>query len=142
MSYQLSAYVLGRLGITDGYMNAFHQFFREEPGYLSNLRRIQYDTLYGHRYLTGGQSLYAPAEMSMGVSPIEIRELYRSGGSWYVSGENFSPYCRVCTQEGELETTYLSPWLLRLEEDPGSVPASDLTIRVVDKDRKVLSQTG
>ena len=142
MSYQLSAYVLGRLGITDGYMNAFHQFFRAEPGYLSNLRRIQYDTLYGHRYLTGGQSLYAPAEMSMGVSPIEIRELYRSGGSWYVSGENFSPYCRVCTPEGELETTYLSPWLLRLEEDPGSVPASDLTIQVVDKDRKVLSQTG
>lgn len=142
MSYQLSAYVLGRLGITDGYMNAFHQFFREEPGYLSNLRRIQYDTLYGHRYLTGGQSLYAPAEMSMGVSPIEIWGLYRSGETWYVTGENFTPYCQVCTPEGELETTYLSPWLLRLEEDPGSVPASDLTIQVVDKDRKVLSQTG
>lgn len=140
-SYQLSAYVLGRLGITDGYLNAFYQFFREEPGYLSNLRRMQYDTLYGHRYLTDGRSLYEPTEMSMGVSPIVIRELYCSNGVWYVSGENFSPYCRVCTDEKDLETTYLSPWLLRLEEDPGSVSAADLMIQVVDKDRQVLSQT-
>ncbi len=79
--------------------------------------------------------------MSMGVSPIVIRELYCSNGVWYVSGENFSPYCRVCTDEKDLETTYLSPWLLRLEEDPGSVSAADLMIQVVDKDRQVLSQT-
>lgn len=140
-SYQLSAYVLSRLGITDGYLNAFHQFFREEPGYLSNLRRIQYDTLYGHRYLTGGQPLYAPTDMDMGMCPIAIGDLYRSKGIWYVSGENFSPYCRLYAGEKALKTTYLTPRLLRLDEEPGSLSAADLEIRVIDKDREILSQT-
>ena len=141
-SYQLSAYVLNRLGIVDGILNAFHQFFREEPGYLSNLRRIQYDGLYGERYLTGGQELYQPTEMEMGVAPITVKDLYRSGETWFVVGKNFSPYCRVYADGKELETVYLSPSLLRLKEDPEGLTASDLEIRVVDKDRNVLSKTG
>ena len=140
-AYQLSAYVLGRLGITDGTLNAFHQFFRREPGYLSNLRRIQYDALYGHRYLTGGQAPYASADMAMGVSPIAVERLYRSGGSWYVSGQNFSPYCQVWTGEGRLESLYLSPWLLRLEEAPGGLTPAELEIRVVDENGELLSRT-
>ena len=140
-AYQLSAYVLGRLGITDGDLNAFHQFFREEPGYLSNLRRIQYDTLYGRRYLTGGRPVREPADMAMGACPITLGGLYRSEGAWYVSGVNFSPYCRIFAGEREVECTYLSPWLLRLEEDPGARSPSELTVRVVDEDGEVLSQT-
>ena len=69
-------YVLSRLGMADGILNAFHQFFREAPGYLSSLRRIQYDTLYGHRYLTGGEAAYVPADMKMGILPIEVHQLY------------------------------------------------------------------
>ncbi len=140
-SYQLSAYVLNRLGIADGTLNAFHQFFREEPGYLSNLRRIQYDMLYGHRYLTGGQAPYEPTEMRMGVEPISVTDLYHSGTVWCIAGKNFSPYCRVYADGKELETVYLSPTLLCLKEDPEGLTAADLEIRVVDKDRNVLSET-
>lgn len=138
-SYQLSAYVLHRLGITDGILGAFHQFFREEPGYLSNLRRIQYDTLYGRRYLTGGQAPYAPTEMEMGVEPIAVTDLYRSGEVWCIAGENFSPYCRVYADGEELETVYLSSALLCLKQDPGELRPADLEIRVVDQDGTRLS---
>lgn len=141
-AYQLPAYVLGRLGITDGDLNAFHQFFREEPGYLSNLRRIQYDALYGHRYLTGGQPLYEATDMAMGVCPIRVKDLYCRGGRWYITGENLTPYCRLYDGEAELETTYLTPWLLRLEEEPEALSPEDLEVRVVDEDGEVLSGTG
>lgn len=137
-SYQLSAEVLGRLGITDGTLNTLHQFCAEEPGYLSNLRRIQYDMLYGHRYLTDGQAPYAPSEMKMGVAPITVSRLYRSGEAWCIAGENFSPYCRVYADGKELETVYLSTTLLCLKEDPEGLTAQDLEVRVVDKDHKVL----
>ena len=140
-AYQLSAYVLGRLGITSGNLNAFHQFFRQEPGYLSNLRRIQYDALYGHRYLTGSRTVWEAADMAMGVSPIRVERLYRRGGVWYVSGENFTPYCQLYAGKTALETTYLSPHLLRLEEEPGALSPKDLGVWVVDEDGEVLSKT-
>ena len=141
-SYQLSAEVLGRLGITNGTLNAFHQFCAEEPGYLSNLRRIQYDTLYGQRYLTGGQAPYEPAEMEMGVAPITLSGLYRKEDAWRVTGKNFSPYCRVYADGKELETIYLTPTLLCVNEEAEDLTLEDLEIRVVDQDRKVLSTTG
>ena len=141
-SYQLSAEVLGRLGITNGTLNAFHQFCAEEPGYLSNLRRIQYDTLYGQRYLTDGQAPYEPAEMEMGVAPITLSGLYRKGDVWRVTGKNFSPYCRVYADGKELETIYLTPTLLCVNEEVEDLTLEDLEIRVVDQDRKVLSTTG
>ncbi len=140
-AYQLSAEVLGRLGITTGEMNAFHQFCREESSYLADLRRMQYDALYGQKLLTGGMSPYAPADLTMGMAPITIEDLYQSGEVWYVSGENFSPYCRVRNGEDLLKTEYLSPWLLRLTEDPGTSEAEDLSIRVVDKHHETLSDT-
>ena len=139
-AYQLSACVLGRLGITDGILNPFHQFFREEPGYRSNLRRIQYDALYGRRYLTDGQPAYERADMDMGASSIAVQDLYRSHGSWYVSGVNFTPFCRIFHGETELETTYFSSWLLRLDEAPDARSAAELTVRVVDEDGQVLSE--
>lgn len=137
-SYQLSAYVLSRLGMADGILNAFHQFFREAPGYLSSLRRIQYDTLYGHRYLTGGEAAYVPADMKMGILPIEIHQLYSRSGIWYVSGENFTPYCRLYGEGKELETTYLSPQMLRLEGTPPTVKPWELEIQVVDENGEIL----
>lgn len=140
-AYQLSAEVMGRLGITTGEMNAFHQFCREEPSYLTDLRRMQYDALYGQKLLTGGTSPYTAADMTMGMAPITITDLYQSGDAWYVSGANFSPYCRVWNGEDLLKTEYLSPWLLRLKEDPGTSAAKDLSIRVVDKHHETLSDT-
>lgn len=49
----------------------------------------------GKKYLYDGQMPYEPSQMQLGMSPIEIQRLFQLGGEWYVSGENFSPYCRV-----------------------------------------------
>lgn len=65
-AYQLSASALGRIGVTNGTMNAFHQFCREESTYRSDLRLIQYDQLYGGRYLAGTGAVYPPTELRHG----------------------------------------------------------------------------
>ena len=140
-AYQLSAAVLGRLGITTGEMNALHQFCRDDASYTSDLRRMQYDALYGQKLLTGGTAPYKPTKLTMGMAPITITDLYQSGDAWYVSGVNFSPYCRVRMGKDLLETEYLSPWLLRLTEDPKTGDPEDLNIRVVDKHHETLSDT-
>ena len=139
--YQLSAAVLGRLGITTGLMTAFQQTCREEPTYRADLRMLQYDALYGKGYCYEGEARYRPTEMEMGMVPIEITGMEQRAGDWFILGENFTPYC-VVTQNGQLlDTEYEAPWLLRVTEEPNTADYRDLEISVVDKHNEVLSNT-
>ena len=123
-------------------MNRFHQTCREQTDYRSELKLLQYDVLYGRQYLYQDQPSYQPMEMRMGVAPITMSSISQTGDIWYIAGENFSPYCRVTTSDGDLlKTTYLSPWLLEVEEDPGTTDVEDLFISVVDKHHEILSDT-
>lgn len=141
-AYQLSAVVLGRLGITTGFMNQFHQFCREEPTYRSDLWMLQYDVLYGRSYLYDGENPYQPTDMQMGMAPIEITGLYEWGDdTWMVTGENFSPYCEVRVDGKKVETEYRSSKILRLLEDPETENYRDLEIQVIDKHNEILSDT-
>ena len=140
-AYQLSASVLGRLGITTGLMNGFQQTCREEPTYRADLRMLQYDALYGKGYCYEGEARYRPTEMEMGMVPIEITGMEQRAGDWFILGQHFTPYC-VVTEDGDLlETEYESPWLLRLQEEPDTTDYQDLEISVVDKHNEVLSNT-
>ena len=140
-AYQLSASVLGRLGITTGLMNGFQQTCREEDSYWRDLRMLQYDALYGSGFLYGETGPYVPAEMEMGMVPIEITGMEQRAGDWFILGQHFTPYC-VVTEDGDLlETEYESPWLLRLQEEPDTTDYQDLEISVVDKHNEVLSNT-
>ena len=141
-AYQLSASVLGRLGITTGLMNGFQQTCREEPTYWRDLRMLQYDALYGNGFLYGAQGRYAPTEMKMGMVPIEITGMEQRAGDWFILGKNFTPYCVVTEADGDLlETEYESPWLLRLKEEPDTTDYRELEISVVDKHNEILSNT-
>ena len=140
-AYQLSASVLGRLGISTGVMNSFQQICREELTYLRDLRILQYDALYGDGYLYAGRGRYTPTDMQMGMVPIEITGMEQRAGEWFILGRNFTPYCVVTEDGAQLETEYEAPWLLRLKEEPDTTDDRDLEISVVDKHNEVLSNT-
>ena len=50
-TYQLAAEVLERLDINVGTMAKFHQNYKDSPTYLSDLRALEYDMLYGKGYI-------------------------------------------------------------------------------------------
>lgn len=54
-AYQLSSYVFGRLGITEGYINKYHQKQKDSTDYLKNLKILEYDILYGDHDIYGGE---------------------------------------------------------------------------------------
>ena len=140
-AYQLSADLLGRLGITQGQMLRFHQNCAQQLTYRTDLRKIQYDVLYGQRYLYGGESPYRPTELQMGAAPIRITGMFQQNGRWYIRGENFSPYCQVTVEGRLLKTDYICQSLLELREDPDGLTLEDLYISVVDTHREILSDT-
>lgn len=139
-SYQITSVVMKQLGITTGLMNRYHQFCRDESTYWPGLWTLQYDVLYGQKYLYGGTSPYEPTDMQMGMEPISIHSVVQGLSGWYIYGENFSPFCKVFADGNQLKTSYLSPNLLKLKKKPSTTDIESFSIQVVDKHKEVLSE--
>ena len=41
----------------------------------------------------------------------------------------------------ELKTAYISPWILQVQENPGTMDVEDFNIRVIDTHKEILSDT-
>ena len=74
-AYQLYSYVMERLGISDGILNAFHQTQKNSEQYLEDLEVLEYDILYGNKQAYGGENPYQPTDMQMGISPIHLTSI-------------------------------------------------------------------
>jgi len=140
-AYQLTASVLSKIGISEGFMTKFHQFCQDEPTYHTDLKELQYDALYGKNYLYSGSDPFKAKDMKMGMSEIKVTGLYQRGDAWYVQGVNFSPFCKVTVDGKILDTTYVNTTMLRVNEDPGVSDYRDVAISVVDMHKEVLSDT-
>ncbi|MEA4965452.1 MAG: LTA synthase family protein [Oscillospiraceae bacterium] len=139
-AYQLSAEVLSRLEISGGFLSRFHQQRQESASYLSDLKAIQYDLLYGSDYLTPTIGVRNATNLQMGVTKATIRGLVRGDGYFYVLGENFTPYYHVSEGEKLLNTTYLSGELLRVDKDLDDTDQAALGLRVVDSHQEDLGE--
>ncbi|MBR2001204.1 MAG: sulfatase-like hydrolase/transferase [Firmicutes bacterium] len=138
-AYQLSAEVFDRLGIHDGTVFQLHQTQKEQNGYLSDLKALQYDMLYGEQYIYGDEGAPLPTDMKMGIRDIVVTGVYEEDGQWYVEGENFTTYSEV-TVDGELlATEYISKNLLLVNGVTFLPDASQIQISQVEKYREVLS---
>ena len=112
-AYQMAAEVMNRLDIHEGQIFNYHQTRRKTRNYQVDLEALQYDMLYGERYVFGGDNPYIATDMQLGTVPVFFDGLQEvQPGTWYVTGENFtaSSYLEV---NGELaDTTLISPTTL------------------------------
>lgn len=99
-AFQLSAYVLGQLNIHSGILTRFHQNFApdcEEEDYLSFLRVLEYDMLYGDHNIYAGDSPYQPTDLQLGTTPIVCESYTYDPGTATISvyGQNFTTYSDI-----------------------------------------------
>ena len=103
-AYQLSAYVMDRLGYHTGLITKLHQTHMaldESPDYLSELQLLSYDMLYGEQYLWEDQEPYEPTQMTFGFHPVTLSSyhaIYNAANDDYylqVTGAHFTPYTDV-----------------------------------------------
>ena len=66
-AYQLNAYLLSRIGINNGIMTKFHQRYMDDVEDNENMKLLQYDMLYGKKYVYGEKNPYLPKETIMGI---------------------------------------------------------------------------
>ena len=90
-TYQLSAYVMDLLEFHNGVLTKFHQQEQDSMSYLKNLELLEYDMLYGKKYIYDGENPYEATTLQMGIDPITISEiLYFEGTETvYIKGGRF-----------------------------------------------------
>jgi hypothetical protein len=113
-AYQLSAYVLGKLGISEGYLTKFHQKQSDSDDYLKNLKILEYDILYGDCDIYGGTNPFKPTDLKMGTDDISIDSAYNYKDYVCVEGDNFNDYSVVLINDKEYATEIINDHLLKV----------------------------
>lgn len=141
-AYQLSAYVMERLGMSEGYIMKYHQSKKNLPEdeYLKNFKILEYDILYGKKEIYGGDTPYVATELKMGIDDIEITDVYNYGDTVFIEGNHFNDYSCALINGKEYATEKISDRLLRVK---GAKVKKDDLVTVAQKgdDKVELSRT-
>lgn len=141
--YQLGAMVLEQLDIHVGTITTYHQNHMSHSDYMSGLHMLEYDILYGDKFIYGddGTTPYKATDMRMGVKEIKVDEVVRIGDQLYIKGQNFTEYSKINLDGEILDTTYIGPTILALEEEVDPAEAKNMKVSQVEKNKEILSTT-
>lgn len=114
-AFQLSATVLSRVGLHPGTLIGYHQRNMGSSKYKKYLQMLQYDMLYGKRYVYQEQNPYVATELKMGIEDITIRSVEQLGDMVQVKGNNFTSYSYVYVNDHLADTTYVDEHTLEVK---------------------------
>jgi hypothetical protein len=116
-AYQMSALALDKVGMHIGTLMKFHQKRMGTKYYYSDLDVLQYDMLYGEKYVYGGESPYEELDLQMGVKDITISSIeVGTQDSVIVKGENFNTSSKVKVNDKDVDFEYVNVNTLTLPE--------------------------
>ena len=142
-AYQIGAELLKRVDIHNGTLVTYHQNHRKSKTYRDDLKALQYDILYGSRYIYGntGDNPFEPLELKMGVRDIKIDKVVQIGDKYYIKGQNFTEYSKINLDGEILDTVYLGPSILGLNEEVDPEEVKNMKVSQVEKNQEILSTT-
>jgi len=117
-AYQLLANVTNQVGIHEGTMFRYTQSNINSPTYMDGLDNLQYDILYGDRYIYNGEDKYPATNLKFGIDSVTATDFWTTDTNQVcVSGTNFTPSSVVYVNDKEISTTYVSNSLLMFPKD-------------------------
>lgn len=140
-SYQVAADVFDRLDFDMGVMNKYHQQHMESQTYREDMKKVQYDMLYGKKYLFNCENPYNKTKLQMGVKPIKVTDVVRVGKKLYIKGENFTSFSKISLDGEILKTIFLGSSILGLQEEVDVNAVDRMKVSQVEKNKEILSTT-
>ena len=142
-AYQMAAEVMDRVGIHEGNVFRFHQARRNTKNYQVDLEMLQYDILYGAKYVYGGKNPFERVKMHLGVEDAQLDSIEKiSDGQYYIKGKNLtqSAFLEV---NGELVAANFvdENTLLLLDTELKENDTVDIAIRSNSSTHRVLTRT-
>lgn len=138
-AYSSPAYITELLGIETGIINRYHQTNADEADYLEGLEMLQYDMLYGEKYVYDEQQGFPEHEAVMGVTEIAMTGWEIKDGRLYVYGEGFTEFSHITADSELSETEFIDEHTLVTDELPEE--AVVVFVSQAGKDGVILSQT-
>lgn len=126
-AYQLSSYVMSRIGYDNGILTKFHQRCITNSTYKDDLLLLQYDMLYGKQYAFNGVNPYAESAMMMGIEAPKITNLVAAGDLIYLYGENFTAWSKVYIDQTAKDTTFINKNTLTIPFEEFENPVAYVT---------------
>ena len=118
-TYQLMADVFEKLDIHAGTVFNYHQTRRQTPHYLADLELLQYDMLYGKRYVYGGKE-NAPTvddHFQMGIKDVSLFDMETDPNGYYVLyGENMTRHSKVYINGHKQSTKFINDTRIELQK--------------------------
>lgn len=105
-AYQVMAEVLKKADIHEGTLFQFHQTSQFDLEYQIDLQTLQYDILYGKKYIYGGESPFVKSDMKLGLNDVVLSKVESVGDNcYYIYGENFTQSSRLEINKELVENT-------------------------------------
>lgn len=133
-TYQLMASVFEKLGIHSGTVFNYHQARRQTTNYLADLELLQYDILYGDRYVYGGKDKAPTIDDSfqMGILDVVLTNVELDvTGKFILYGENMTANSRLFVNGEKQGITFVNDTRIELKK-----------YQLEEGDRVVVSQVG
>nr|WP_288723067.1 sulfatase-like hydrolase/transferase [uncultured Sellimonas sp.] len=118
-SYQIMSDVFERLGIHSGTVFNYHQTRRQTKDYLKDLELLQYDILYGEKYVYNGDLPITEGHMRMGVKDVILTDIVPQLGeedSYSLYGENFTKQSKIFVNDEQQESKFLNNTRVQLTD--------------------------
>ncbi len=109
-TYNLLPAALETLQINNGIMTKLHQYgINSNDIYSDNLHKIQYDMIYGKKYVYNQSEKIPlePTDMKLGIHDIVIDNVKIESSTATITGKNFTPYSVVFVDGNETQTTFI-----------------------------------
>jgi hypothetical protein len=133
-AYQAAAEVFRRLGIYDGVMFRFQQTMKKSESYTFDMQALQYDLLYGKKYVYRGENPYVATDMRMGVKKICLNNILKVGQDIiYYYGTNFTPSCKITIGNKVVEDTIFINSNTLATRNEQIEPGENVSVRVKAK---------
>lgn len=116
-AYELSSHILDMLDIHKGTIFRFHQNCAENEDYYSSLEMLEYDMLFGEKYIYGGKTPFKPTDLKLGIKKINLSSVFYDGARTLTSGSGFTPYSVIYINGSRKETHYINSGLLSTSYD-------------------------
>ncbi|MCI5901295.1 MAG: sulfatase-like hydrolase/transferase [Blautia sp.] len=117
-AYQIAAEVMDRVGIHEGNIFRYHQARRNTRNYQVDLETLQYDILYGNRYVyEDGVNPFERTKMKLGLYDVtldSVQQISAAENTYVIKGTNFTPSSEVKLNGEWYETIYVNTTTLMI----------------------------
>ncbi|MEG0128179.1 LTA synthase family protein [Clostridium sp.] len=137
-AYEISSYLFDLIDMKDGIIPTFHNKYSGSKEYEETYKNLQYDMLYGEKYIFGGK-LYKKSNMKMGLHDIKVKEYYVEGNNLVVKGENFNYKTGILVNGKLIPTKFIDENTVISKEDVKS--PKKISTGQIGKNDKILSKT-